>query len=81
MSQIFKKLKLIRLCTHDCEWQKKDQVGEKLQTDHHHHLPKGFFPQFVMVFQGKATIGVPVTISLNKSKHFTRATYFETNNS
>ena len=81
MSQIFKKYKLIRLCTHDCEWQKKDQVGEKLQTDHHYHLPKGFFPQFVMVFQGEATIGVPITISLNKSKHFTRATYFDTNNS
>ena len=47
---------IIKFCTHDCKWQKKDQVGEKLQADHHHHFPKGFFPQFFMVFQGEAAI-------------------------
>ena len=48
--------KMIKLCTRDCEWQKKDQVGEKLQADHHHHFPKDFFPQFFMVFQGEVAI-------------------------
>ena len=60
---------IIKFCTHDCKWQKKDQVGEKLQADHHHHFPKGFFPHFSMSFQGEALIWVPVTVVLDKNKY------------